>query len=401
MAGAARREVRVYEWALRRIPLADGTDGVACYYHDVTRIQQAGAIVAETAARDAFLVAFSDAVRTLTDARDITLVAAELLGKRVAANQVFYAEIDPDAGAGAVVHEWSDAGGPLVTGALRLGAVGPEFLAELGRGNTVVVEDVAIEPIAGPLETFERRSVRSFVAVPLVKDDRFVAVLAAVQRTPRHWLGTEVALVEEVAERTWSAVERARAESALRETNRRLQLALDASSMGAFVWYPAEDRTEPDARMLDAVRSALRRDDQSRHRARAAPPSRRSRALRGRRRAGDGSRRATGALREDIRVLHPGGLRWIADHRTDGVRRRDARAGPTRRHGAPTSRIASASRRRFASARSASPTAIARRTSSSRSSRTSSGTRSRRSARASTSSVARACSRGTHRASRR
>jgi signal transduction histidine kinase len=216
-------EVRVYDWVLKRVRMPDGTNGVACYYHDVTAIQEAAAITAERAERDAFLVAFTDAVRPLTDASDITVLAAELLGKHLAANQVLYAEIDTTAHVGAVVHEWSDEHGALVTGAHPLTDIGPELLAELGRGLTAVIEDVHLAPMAGPLETYDRWSLRSFVVVPLVKNDRFVALLGALQRTPRRWLRTEVALVEEVAERTWSAVERARAESALRETNQRLR----------------------------------------------------------------------------------------------------------------------------------------------------------------------------------
>jgi signal transduction histidine kinase/CheY-like chemotaxis protein len=41
-----------------------------------------------------------------------------------------------------------------------------------------------------------------------------------------------------------------RADAALRDSQARLQLALDASAMGAFVWFPEEDRTEADARMM-------------------------------------------------------------------------------------------------------------------------------------------------------
>src|SRR4051812_15466771 len=36
-----------------------------------------------------------------------------------------------------------------------------------------------------------------------------------------------------------------------RSEHERLQVALDAAGMGTFVWYAREDRTEPDARMLE------------------------------------------------------------------------------------------------------------------------------------------------------
>jgi len=102
-----------------------------------------------------------------------------------------------------------------------------------------------------------------------------------------------------------------RAQSALRESEARLQLALDAAAMGTFVWYPAEDRAEGDARMMAlfglpgdgllALRTALAEsihaEDGPRYAAavgRAIDP------------AGDG------ALREDIRVHVPGGeIRWL------------------------------------------------------------------------------------------
>ena len=46
----------------------------------------------------------------------------------------------------------------------------------------------------------------------------------------------EIELVREVAERTWDAVERTRAEAALREQKTRLRLALEASAGGSWTW---------------------------------------------------------------------------------------------------------------------------------------------------------------------
>jgi PAS domain-containing protein len=49
----------------------------------------------------------------------------------------------------------------------------------------------------------------------------------------------------------WPLIDRARAEAARRESDARLQLALDAAGMGTFIWYVAEDRTETDERFLN------------------------------------------------------------------------------------------------------------------------------------------------------
>ena len=58
--------------------------------------------------------------------------------------------------------------------------------------------------------------------MPLVKDGRFVALQYILNPVPRRWTDHEVALAAEVAERTWSAVELARTEIALREDRRSL-----------------------------------------------------------------------------------------------------------------------------------------------------------------------------------
>ena len=63
-----------------------------------------------------------------------------------------------------------------------------------------------------------------------------MAAFGANNATPRVWLAAEIALVRDVAERTWEAVERARAEAALREREYRLRLALDASEAGSWTW---------------------------------------------------------------------------------------------------------------------------------------------------------------------
>jgi PAS domain S-box-containing protein len=51
---------------------------------------------------------------------------------------------------------------------------------------------------------------------------------------PREWIEREIALLEETAERTWAAVERARAEAALRASEERLRRALSIETVGVL-----------------------------------------------------------------------------------------------------------------------------------------------------------------------
>jgi PAS domain-containing protein len=61
-----------------------------------------------------------------------------------------------------------------------------------------------------------------------------VAALYVHSRLPRAWSEAEIRLIQDVAERTWDAVERPRAEAARRTSEGRLRLAVDAGRMA--VW---------------------------------------------------------------------------------------------------------------------------------------------------------------------
>jgi signal transduction histidine kinase len=96
---------------------------------------------------------------------------------------------------------------------------GERVLESLSDGETLVVPDVnqlaAITPVE--LRRYLALGVQSFVAVPLIKNGEYVAGLGTFHATPRDWRPDEIALVEETAERTWAAAERARTETELRQ----------------------------------------------------------------------------------------------------------------------------------------------------------------------------------------
>jgi len=61
----------------------------------------------------------------------------------------------------------------------------------------------------------------AFISVPLVKEGRLVGTLTVTTIAPCEWSAAQIALVQDVAERIWAAVERARAEMELRESEER------------------------------------------------------------------------------------------------------------------------------------------------------------------------------------
>ncbi|RYE01121.1 MAG: GAF domain-containing protein, partial [Sphingomonadales bacterium] len=71
--------------------------------------------------------------------------------------------------------------------------------------------------------------VRSSINVPIVKEGRPVAMIAVLDTVARHWTEDEIELAEELAERVWAALARARAEAALQERERHQAFVIDWS----------------------------------------------------------------------------------------------------------------------------------------------------------------------------
>jgi PAS domain S-box-containing protein len=184
-----------------------------------------------------FLIELNDAARTLQDSEEIIWQVVNATGQHFKVSRCAYGEIDAAQDSVIVDRDYCDGVGSVV-GQHPLDAFGAAIIAELTQGQTAVVEDVDRDPrTAGPeAEAFAALETRSLICVPLVKRGRFVAMLMLLHTTPHPWTADDVALMERIAEKTWLAVERSRAEAELRESEARLQLALNIGRMGTWEW---------------------------------------------------------------------------------------------------------------------------------------------------------------------
>ncbi len=192
-----------------------------------------------------FLLRLNDTLRPLSDPAEVQEAAARLLGEHLEVNRVGYAEIE---GGHYVIRGEYTRGAPPLVGRGPVGTFGAALRDAYRRGEVVAVHDVRTDPRFTESEraAFHERQMAAFIGVTLIKGGRLVAAFGANHTTPRLWTPAEIGLVCDVAERTWEAVERARAERALRDREHRLRLALDASQAGSWTWDARSNQVDWD-----------------------------------------------------------------------------------------------------------------------------------------------------------
>ena len=220
---------------------------VALVFRDVTERRCMLRSLKENEARQAFLLTLSDTLRPLNDPLEIQREAARVLGQHFGASRAAYAEVEADNADFLVHHDHTDAAPSAAPGRELLDSYGPEVIRDLRAGHTVWTPDVDRDPRFGEKERarLAAGSIRAFIGVPLVKKGRLAAVLSLHHPAPYAWTPPQAALVEETAERTWAAVERARADAARRATEARFRavanlvpdLLGECGPDGIALWY--------------------------------------------------------------------------------------------------------------------------------------------------------------------
>ncbi|WP_280152930.1 ATP-binding protein [Piscinibacter sp. XHJ-5] len=196
------------------------------------------------------LVQINDATRGLSDPVQVQWEIVCRVGRHFGASRCTYGEIEADQQSFSIHRDYTH-GVASMAGRHSLEDYGAQIIEQLRAGRSVAMSDrVDDARVAAPAvqAAYERIDTRAMLAVPLVKDARLVAVLVLHDSRPRPFSAEDVALLEQLAERSWFAVENARAASALRESRDVLSLAMRSGRMGAWsrdliadrVWWSRE-----------------------------------------------------------------------------------------------------------------------------------------------------------------
>jgi len=172
------------------------------------------------------LVQISDLIRTLNDPYDLSYAVAKTVGAYLNVRRCLFDELDVDRDLEIVHHDYCD-GAESVAGEHRISDYSSVTTDEMRAGKIVVNYDSKIDPrtAADYQRSYEMTGERAYVAVPLMRDGRWVASFWASDDKPRQWTNEEVFLLKMCAERTWTAIEKLRAEA---ERERLLQSEQEA-----------------------------------------------------------------------------------------------------------------------------------------------------------------------------
>jgi PAS domain S-box-containing protein len=195
-----------------------------------TRSRPARATRLASVPRRRRLSELSDLLRGCETVAAISSAVSEFLGSALACTRTGYAILK---GEHTIVEaDWTDGTVASLSGRHEFSALGSRYAEHMTRDDVLVIDDVKLHPA-----TAENHSlwigigVRALVNVPLLENGRLMAMVYAHQSAARHWTSDEVRLVQDVADRAWEAMGRARAVEALRRVNDGLEATVEERTL--------------------------------------------------------------------------------------------------------------------------------------------------------------------------
>lgn len=205
--------------------------GIFAQGNDVTEAYRAKQNLAEKVqqleearARQAFQLALADMLRHMSETSEIFQASCEIIGRHFKVSRVIYGDYNREHKTVTFHANYVDGTVDEVKGTYSIAAFGAENFASIEEGTTWICDDLSTDPRtsgSGTWPTFKALGIYSGIVVPLTRKGAVIACLFINASQPRHWTEDEVYLVQDAADRVWTAIERVRAETGLKQANRR------------------------------------------------------------------------------------------------------------------------------------------------------------------------------------
>lgn len=212
---------------MRAYPTTDGT--LALFWSDATARRQAQDALRMSEERQTFLLKLSDTFRLDADETSVGRTCVEALSRQMDVDRCYITEMFEDENIGIVGPEFYAPGLHPISGKHSFDNY-PDAMRRVRSGMSLISVDVANDP---ELSELDKASLGKGVQVQAIAsaflyrgDGRPIWALTVGSATPRAWTRDEIQLVQEVGERAWAAIERARDAAEQKAANDRQQLLL-------------------------------------------------------------------------------------------------------------------------------------------------------------------------------
>ncbi|MDB6143885.1 MAG: hypothetical protein JWP80_2929 [Pseudomonas sp.] len=193
----------------------------------------------------AALLILGDLLREKTQCTDIRQASSSILGMTLGVERVAFASVDIEQDRIDISRDWVLGAASSIAGTYSIAAFGPLF-DTLQRGEGVVINDTQLDSRTAQGDCIgQAEGVGALINIPLLEHGRVTTLLLLHVAEPRVWTDEEIGFIRDVADRSWGAMERARAERALRASELQFrtladnmsQLAWTAEPSGKIYWY--------------------------------------------------------------------------------------------------------------------------------------------------------------------
>jgi PAS domain S-box-containing protein len=213
-----------YRWvAARAQPTQDSSGKIVRWYGSCTDIHE----IKLEEHRRRFLLDLNDQLRSTSSALDATMTASRAIGEFINVPRVGYGDIDGTGETVTVERDWTTGEAFSLAGESRiLDGFGPAVIEVLKAGETLVVTDCYQDARAGDrfAPTWDSIGCRALIVVPILRAGLLKAIFYLHDPKPRKWTKEDIALAEDVTQRTFAYVERLRAEQEILKLNATLEL---------------------------------------------------------------------------------------------------------------------------------------------------------------------------------
>ena len=215
-------------------PIFDGDGGVTGIFaqgHDVTETERAYEALAEkieqlekSRARQAIRLHLADVLRHSFNPADVYSQTSQIVGTHLCVARVLFGDYDVEKQQVTYHSNHVSDGTTAFNGTFPVSVFGAANFLAMEEGSHWMCEDTEHDPRTATPDVwpaFHALGIYSAVVVPLSRSGKLISCMFVNNTKPRKWSDGEIALIEDAAERAANAVERIRAEEALREADRR------------------------------------------------------------------------------------------------------------------------------------------------------------------------------------